>query len=71
MYKYKCDYIYKIGYYLQIKEIEASSMRLSGEGSTCQTGDSFLDQKTPGNETDKPLQDFFPGKSHGQRSLEA
>jgi len=34
-------------------------MRPSGEGSTCQTGDSFLDQKTPGNGTDKPLQDFF------------
>ena len=35
-------------------------MRLSDEGSTCQTGDSSLNQKTPGEGTGKPLQDFFP-----------
>lgn len=40
-------------------------MRLSDEGSTCQTGDSLSPKsEDPGEGTGKPLQDFFPGKSN-------
>ena len=58
MYKYKVIIYIKIEYYLQIKETEASSMRLSGEGSTWQAEDSSLDQKTPA----KGIGAFYVGR---------